>query len=369
MTTLKIYGADGRRHEEMNGLAESFRKSTMRILLMQLNSIVMMDFIAYGGAALGAILAFRGLYVGTVNVFGAVSIILLAAEFFIPLRQLGSYFHIAMNGLSACERVFAILDTPEPPAGDGDLPEGALEIEICGLSFSYGEGRQALSGVSLTAPATGLTGISGVSGCGKSTVAKLLSGRIPGADYGGSVRIGGMELRDVRPAILRKRVRLITHEDYIFTGTAAENLRMAKPDATGAEMEDALKKVRLYDFFAAADGLDTAIAEGGANLSGGQRQRLSLARALLGDCDAYIFDEAASNVDVESGEIIQAQIKALSLNKNVIVISHRLANLIDADGIYAMEGGRVAEYGTHSALLARGGVYAGLYARQRELET
>jgi ABC-type transport system involved in cytochrome bd biosynthesis fused ATPase/permease subunit len=368
MTTLKIYGADGRRHEGMNGLAESFRKSTMRVLRMQLNSIILMDIVAYGGTALGIILAAHGFALGAIPPAGAIVIVLLSAEFFIPLRQLGSYFHTAMSGIAACERVFQILDAPTPEVGKSILPDGSPTVEVRGLSFAYGDGRGALSDVSFSAQTTGLTGLAGASGCGKSTVAKLLSGRLSGADYGGSVRIGGVELRDIDPTELRRRVCLVTHEDYIFTGTVRDNLLPAKPGAADDELIAALEKVRLAGFLEDADGLDTEISEGGANLSGGQKQRLSLARALLRDCDLYVFDEAASNIDAESGEAVDAVTEGLAESKNVILISHRLANLTRANRIYAMEDGRVAESGTHEELARRGGVYAAMYAEQTALE-
>jgi ABC-type transport system involved in cytochrome bd biosynthesis fused ATPase/permease subunit/uncharacterized membrane protein YbaN (DUF454 family) len=371
MTTLKIYGADGRRHAEMNRLAEAFRKSTMRILRMQLNSIMPMDFIAQGGAALGILLAVRGLLAGDIGLSGAISVVLLSAEFFIPLRQLGSSFHVAMSGIAAGERAFQIMDTEPPADGENPPPEGPLDIEISGLSFAYpdgGEGRTALSNITFSAPAQGLTGIAGPSGCGKSTLAKLLSGRLPASDCEGSVKVGGVRLKDIRRSELMKRVTIVTHEDYIFSGTVGENLRMARPGASEGELETALKKVRLYDFFADAAGLETEIAEGGANLSGGQRQRLSLARALLRDSDVWIFDEATSNMDAESEEAVIAVVRELAGVKNVIFISHRLANLTGAGRIYVMAEGRVAETGGHAELTAGGGVYARLFAEQQALE-
>jgi ATP-binding cassette subfamily B protein len=274
-----------------------------------------------------------------------------------------------MNGLAACERVFQVLDMPEPADGKSTLPAGGLAAEADDLSFAYGEGRAAaLSQVSFSAPACGLTGLTGASGCGKSTFAGLLSGRLPAADCEGVVKVGGVSLCDVKRSELRKRVCLVTHEDYIFTGTVSENLRMAKPDAADDELAEALGKARLRDFFAERDGLGTELSEGGANLSGGQRQRLSLARALLRNADLYIFDEATSNIDSESEETVLTVIRELAKTKNVILISHRLANLTGADTLYAMEGGRVAETGTHAELLSANGVYARLFREQKALE-
>jgi ATP-binding cassette subfamily B protein len=274
-----------------------------------------------------------------------------------------------MNGLAACERVFQVLDMPEPAGGKSTLPAGGLAAEADDLSFAYGEERAAaLAHVFFSAPACGLTGLAGASGCGKSTLAGLLSGRLPAADCEGVVKVGGVSLCDVKRSELRKRVCLVTHEDYIFTGTVSENLRMAKPDAADNELSEALGKVRLRDFFAERDGLDTELTEGGANLSGGQRQRLSLARALLRDADMYIFDEATSNIDSESEETVLTVIRELAKTKNVLLISHRLANLTGADVLYAMEGGRIAETGTHAELLSANGVYARLFREQKALE-
>jgi ATP-binding cassette subfamily B protein/ATP-binding cassette subfamily C protein len=335
---------------------------------MQLNSIVLMDVVAYGGTALGVLLAARGFLSGDIGLSGALAVVLLSAEFFIPLRQLGSHFHVAMSGLSACERLFQILDAQEPADGTKSLPDGPVAFETNGLSFAYEEGREVLSGVSLRAPSPGFTGLAGASGCGKSTLAKLLSGILAGKAYGGSVRVCGIELRDIKRAELMKRVCLVTHEDYVFAGTARDNLRPAKPDATDDELWKALEKARLSDFFSRAEGLETRIAEGGANLSGGQRQRLSLARALLRDCDLYIFDEATSNIDAESEEAFLAALRELSAAKNVLMISHRLANLVSADRLFVMQDGRVAEAGTHGELLAASGVYARMYEEQKSLE-
>ena len=365
LTTLKIYQSDGFKNEEMNAEAEKFRKITMKVLTMQLNSITIMDLIAYGGAALGVILAATQMHSGRIDMTGALLIILLAADFFLPMRQLGSYFHVAMNGMAASGKIFNLLDLPEPEEKAAPVPEDC-SIVCHDLRFSYDKKREVLHGVDLAFPKGGFTAIVGESGCGKSTVAGILMGRNQG--YAGSVAVGGVELSEINEAELLRSFTYISHQSYLFKGTVRENLLMGKPDASDGELWAVLERTKLADFLRGEKGLNTALQERGSNLSGGQCQRLALARALLRDSPVYIFDEATSNIDVESENDIMAEIQRLAETKTVILISHRLANVATADNIYVMEAGRVAESGTHEALLARGGVYAGLWNAQQALE-
>ena len=364
LTTLKIYQADAFKNDEMNVEAEKFRKITMKVLTMQLNSITIMDLIAYGGAALGVIMAATQLRAGKIDLAGALLIILLAADFFIPMRQLGSFFHIAMNGMAASDKIFRLLDLSEPAHGGVSCPAG--DIVCRGLRFSYEPEREILHGVDLTIPQGKFVSLVGESGCGKSTISALLMGRNKG--YTGSVTIGGAELRDIEEASLMRRVTYVSHQSYLFKGTVRDDLLMGKPDASDDELWCALTQVNLADFLKSEAGLDTQLSERGENLSGGQRQRLALARALLHDSPVYIFDEATSNIDVESENDIMAQIHALAGRKTVLLISHRLANVTASDEIYVLERGNIVQHGTHDALLKQGGAYAALWSAQQALE-
>ena len=364
LTTLKIYQADAARNDEMNEQAEKFRKITMKVLTMQLNSITIMDLIAYGGAALGVIFSAMQFRAGNVTLSGALLIVVLAADFFIPMRQLGSFFHIAMNGMAASDKIFRLLDLPEPDKKPLSCPDGDLNCRD--LRFSYEPDREILHGINLSFPKGSFTSLVGESGCGKSTIASILMGRSRG--YSGSVTIGGAELREISEESLMRHITYVSHQSYLFKGTVRSNLLMGKPDASDEQLWAVLKQVNLADFLRCENGLDTLVAEKGGNFSGGQCQRLALARALLHDSPVYIFDEATSNIDVESENDIMAQIHALAGRKTVILISHRLANVTLSDRIYVLDHGSVVESGTHRELLVQNGLYASLRNAQQALE-
>ena len=332
LTTLKIYRSDEKKAEEMDEESQRFRQITMKVLTMQLNSML----------------------------------ILLASEFFIPLRLLGSFFHIAMNGMAASDKIFALLDLPEPEEKSEWLDGMAMDIEFTGVHFSYEEDREILKGIDMEFPAGSFTSLVGASGCGKSTAAATLMGRNHG--YKGSVTIEGKELADIQENSLMDQITLVSHNSYLFKGTVEDNLRMGRPDASEEEMREALKKVNLWGFLQAQQGIGTPIQERGSNFSGGQCQRLAIARALLHDTPVYIFDEATSNIDAESEEMIMDVIHKLAETKTIILISHRLANVVKSDRIYMMKEGCVTETGTHEELMEQNGDYANLYRSQMELE-
>lgn len=365
LTTLKIYQTDDLKHKQMNEESEKFRRITMKVLTMQLNSITIMDMIAYGGAALGVVLATTQFASGRVDLAGCLLIILLSADFFIPMRLLGSFFHIAMNGMAASDKIFCLLDLPEEEKKTQKVPADCT-IRCEKVQFSYEENREILHGVDLSFPKGSFTSIVGESGCGKSTLSGILMGRNKG--YSGSITIGGKEIRDLSEDNLLENITYISHQSYLFKGTVRENLIMGCPGATDGQLWQMLERVKLADFMRNENGLDTLLQERASNLSGGQRQRLALARALLHDSPVYIFDEATSNIDVESENDIIAEIHALAKTKTVILISHRLANVTASDNIFVMEKGTVVESGTHEVLLARKGVYANLWNAQQYLE-
>ena len=365
LTTLKIYQADEYKNKKMNEEAEEFRKITMKVLKMQLNSITIMDLVAYGGAAIGIILTVRQFVDGNIRLEQAIAIILLSADFFIPMRQLGSFFHIAMNGMAAIDKIFKILDLEVPQEKTLYLPEtGSIKVE--NLSFAYDESHKVLNDVSIEIAERGMVSLVGASGSGKSTMASLLMKR--SRNYNGSIVIGNTDFDEVSEKSVMENITYISHSSYIFKGTVRDNLLMAKPDAKDDELWDVLKKTNLADFFEADNGLDFEIKEAGGNLSGGQRQRLSLARGLLHDSRFYIFDESTSNIDVESEEIILEQIKELAKTKGILMISHRLANVVSSDKIFVLEKGHLKEEGTHEELLTMHGTYSMLWQTQQSLE-
>ena len=350
LTTLKIYQADAFKQKEMNEESEKFRKITMKVLSMQLNSITIMDLIAYGGAALGVILSVTQYAKGNVSFSGALLIILLSADFFIPMRLLGSFFHIAMNGMAASEKIFRLLDLPEGEIMEEEVPEDCTITceEVC---FSYEKEREILHDVNLAFPMGTCTAIVGESGCGKSTVAAILMGRNQG--YTGSVKIGDKELVGLSQNSLMKNITYVSHQSYLFKGTVKDNLLMGKPNATDEELWEILERVNLAEFLRTEEGLETKLREKASNFSGGQCQRLALARAVLHDSPIYVFDEATSNIDVESENYIMREIHALSKTKTVILISHRLANVVRSDNIFCMNHGSVVESGTHEDLIKK----------------
>lgn len=364
LTTLKIYRADDFKNDEMNVEAEKFRKITMKVLTMQLNSITIMDLIAYGGAALGIVMSVTQYSKGNVSLAGCLLIIMLSADFFIPMRQLGSFFHIAMNGMAAGQKIFRLLDLPEAEEKKADCPKG--DIVCRDLHFSYDNDREILSGVNMTFKRGAFTAIVGESGCGKSTISAILTGRNKG--YGGLVSVGETELSEIREADLMENITYISHQSYLFKGTVRDNLLMGKPDASDSELWEVLERVNLADFVRNEKGLDTGLSEKASNLSGGQCQRLALARALLHDSPIYIFDEATSNIDVESENDIMNEIQNLAESKTVILISHRLVNVVKADAIYIMVNGKIAESGKHRELLENKADYEKLWEAQQRLE-
>ncbi|MDR0504254.1 MAG: ABC transporter ATP-binding protein/permease [Bifidobacteriaceae bacterium] len=363
MTTLKVYSADAQKQTEMDNEAERFRVSTMRVLRMQLGSIIFMDLVAFGGAALAIYLAASNYHNHGLALAAALSGILLAAEFFAPLRLLGSYFHLSLNGAAAAARLLAILELPSRPDGDKSLPPEPFAIQARSLSFSYGQ-TMVLQDVNFEIAAQGLTALVGDSGSGKSTIAALLAGRQSG--YQGSIRFGSVELSDVTRNQLQKSVTLVTHDAVVFAGTVRDNLTLANPAASDEELATALDQVSLADL---PGGLAAPVKERGTNLSSGQRQRLCLARALLRPSQLLILDEATANIDAESEAIIMSVVNTLAQQTAVLLISHRLANVVPAQCIYQLANGKIGQKGTHEQLLAEQGVYTEMWSKQCDLES
>lgn len=365
LTTLKIYQADGDKAKDMNQSAEQFRKITMSVLKSQLNSIVVMDIVAYGGAAIGMILASLHLSTGKINPWDATVIILLSAEFFLPMRRLGSFFHVSMNGMAASKKIFALLSAPEPESGYLDFTNPYGEIVVSNLTFSYNSKHASISNINLNVSHGQLICVVGKSGSGKSTLVKLLQKEF--VFNQGSITVGGQDIRTIKNEQLSKHITYIPYQSYIFSGTIRDNLALAKENATEHELFDVLKKVNLIEFAQENKGLETEILESGSNLSGGQKQRLALAMAILRDSAIYIFDEATSQVDEESESIMIDQIYRLAEKSTVILISHSLRNCVNSHCIYVMDAGKCVQTGTHEHLIVENGSYQTLWNSQEEL--
>ena len=372
LTTLKIYDLDEEKNIEMNKDAEKFRKITMKVLSMQLNSINIMDLVAFGGSALGIIIAISQYSQGNITIGQVLIIILLSSEFFIPLRLLGSYFHVAMNGMAASDKIFNLLDADIEKLENLTKEEMSLlndiNIEIKNVDFSYDKERKVLENVNVSIPKGKMVALVGESGCGKSTITNLLL-KQEKVDKG-EITLNGINLNYIPFEVLTKKVGFINHSAYIFNGTIEDNLRMGKFDANEKELNEALKKANLYDFVQSLpEKLQTNVGEGGSLLSGGQKQRLALARTVITNPEIYIFDEATSNIDVEREEKIWKAIYKIAENKTVIVISHRLANVKNADSIYVLDKGNIVESGTNRDLMMYNKKYAELVNHQNNLES
>lgn len=369
LTTLKIYKADEMKAVQMDEEAQRFRNVTMKVLTMQLNSTSVMDIMAYGGAATGMVVAVSEYYTGNIDAAGAVMIVFLAAEFFLPLRLLGSFFHIAMNGMAASDRIFELLDMHEDDNSETaviNVADEGIEIDISNLSFSYDGERNVLENISFELKNGSFVSLVGESGCGKSTIAGILMKRVTG--WKGSVTVNGQDIRNISDIDIMKNITLVSHDSYLFKGTVRDNLMMGSPMASDDMMTAALRRVNLADFVESEGGLDMQLNERASNLSGGQKQRLAMARALLKDSGVYIFDEATSNIDIESEEMIMSVIRELAKTKSVLLISHRLANVVNSDDIYMLKDGVIVESGTHDELTANKKAYADMYENQMKLE-
>ena len=361
---LKIFQADAAQNIKMNETSEEFRKITMKVLVMQLASTTIMDMVAYGGAGLGIALTIHAVVNGSLSAYAALFLILVAVDFFLPLRAFGSAFHIAMNGASAGNKILSLLAQPDPVWGSETVD--STEITVKDVTFSYDGKRDVLKHASMNFDSTGMHAIVGESGSGKSTVVNLLLGAYHPQQ--GSILVGNKRLETLSRDAYYSHISVVSYNTYIFNETIRQNFALAKANVTDEEIYNALKKVNLYDFIIDNGGLDKVITEDAANISGGQKQRLALAINLVANKDIYIFDEATSNIDIESEAIIMNNIKELSKEKSVIVISHRLANVIAADTIYYIEDGEVKEHGTHEELMNMHEGYAKLYTTQKKLE-
>ena len=363
LTTLKIYGTDEKREEEIAKMSEEFRIETMRVLKMQLLSIAVINWIIYAGTILAIVTSVKLFLNRSLSLFPMLFIFMLAPEFFIPMRTLTSLFHVAMTGVSAAENIISFVDSPERNINGNEEFKNENEIKVSKLNFSYPDGTQSLKDIDMTFKKGNLTAVVGHSGCGKSTLVSVLSGELKSKEN--EIFVDDIDIQNIKIEDKIKNILKITHDSHIFSGTVRENLSMANENLSDETMIEVLKKVKLWGVLS----LDTILESQGKNLSGGQAQRVALARALLYDASVYIFDEATSNIDIESEEIILNIIYSLSKEKTVIYISHRLPAIKNADCIYVMDKGKVIESGKHIKLYAKKGLYYEMYKHQEELET
>lgn len=363
LTTLKIYGTDEKREEEIAKMSEEFRIETMRVLKMQLLSIAVINWIIYAGTILAIVTSVKLFLNGSLGLFPMLFIFMLAPEFFIPMRTLTSLFHVAMTGVSAAENIISFIDSPERNNNGNKEFKNENEIKVSKLNFSYPDGTQSLKDIDMSFKKGNLTAVVGHSGCGKSTLVSVLSGELKSKEN--EIFVDNVDIQNIKIEDKIKNIFKITHDSHIFSGTVRENLSMANENLSDETMIEVLKKVKLWGVLS----LDTILESQGKNLSGGQAQRVALARALLYDASVYIFDEATSNIDIESEEIILNIIYSLSKEKTVIYISHRLPAIKNADCIYVMDKGKVIESGKHIKLCAKKGLYYEMYKHQEELET
>ena len=367
LTTLKIYETDEKREEEIVKMSEEFRIETMRVLKMQLLSIAVINWIIYAGTILAIVTSVKLFLNGSLGLFPMLFIFMLAPEFFIPMRTLTSLFHVAMTGVSAAENIISFVDSPERNTDGNKEFKNENEIKVSKLNFSYPDGTQSLKDIDMSFKKGNLTAVVGHSGCGKSTLVSVLSGELKSKEN--EIFVDDIDIQNIKIEDKIKNILKITHDSHIFFGTVRENLAMANENLSDETMIEVLKKVKLWDIFSKNKGLDTSLESQGKNLSGGQAQRVALARALLSDASVYIFDEATSNIDIESEEIILSIIYSLSKEKTVIYISHRLPAIKNADCIYVMDKGKIIESGEHIKLYAKKGLYYEMYRHQEELET
>ncbi|EUB35894.1 ABC transporter ATP-binding protein/permease [Fusobacterium sp. CM1] len=363
LTTLKIYGTDEKREEEIAKMSEEFRIETMKVLKMQLLSIAVINWIIYAGTILAIVTSVKLFLSGSLGLFPMLFIFMLAPEFFIPMRTLTSLFHVAMTGVSAAENIISFVDSPERNINGNKEFKNENDIKISKLNFSYPDGTQSLKDIDMSFKKGNLTAVVGHSGCGKSTLVSVLSGELKSKEN--EIFVDDIDIQNIKIEDKIKNILKITHDSHIFSGTVRENLSMANENLSDETMIEVLKKVKLWGVLS----LDTILESQGKNLSGGQAQRVALARALLYDASVYIFDEATSNIDIESEEIILNIIYSLSKEKTVIYISHRLPAIKNADCIYVMDKGKVIESGKHIKLYAKKGLYYEMYKHQEELET